>query len=53
MFINLSLVKLRKYIMSLKGKCTLIISTHRPSLIEMADKHYKLEDGKLMEFQWK
>ncbi len=46
-------IKLRKYLMSLKGKCTLILATHRPSLIEMADKHYKLADGKLMEFQWK
>lgn len=46
-------IKLRKYLMSLKGKCTLILATHRPSLIEMADKHYKLADGKLTEFQWK
>jgi len=46
-------IKLRKYLMSLKGKCTLILSTHRPSLIEMADKHYKLADGKLTEFLWK
>ncbi len=46
-------IKLRKYLMSLKGKCTLILSTHRPSLIEMADKHYKLEDEHLTEFQWK
>lgn len=55
---NLSLdiasdVKLRKYLMSLKGKCTLIMVTHRPSLIEMADKHYKLEGGKLEAFKWK
>lgn len=46
-------IKLRKYLMSLKGKCTLILSTHRPSLIEMADKHYKFEDGSLTEFEWK
>jgi ATP-binding cassette subfamily C protein LapB len=46
-------IKLRKYLMSLKGKCTLVLATHRPSLIEMADKHYKLSDGKLTEFQWK
>jgi len=46
-------IKLRKYLLSLKGKCTLILATHRPSLIEMADKHYRLTDGKLTEFQWK
>lgn len=46
-------IKLRKYLMSLKGKCTLVLATHRPSLIEMADKHYKLFDGKLAEYKWK
>ncbi len=55
---NLSLdidsdIKLRKYMLSLKGKKTLIMVTHRPSILEMADKHYKLSDGRIEEFKWK
>jgi ATP-binding cassette, subfamily C, bacterial LapB len=46
-------VKLRKYLMSKKGKCSMVLVTHRPSLIEMADKHYKLENERLVEFKWK
>lgn len=46
-------VKFRKYLMSLKGKCTLIMITHRPSLIEMADKHFRIEKGRLEAFKWK
>lgn len=46
-------VKLRKYLISKKGKCTMLLVTHRPSLLEMADKHYKLENGSLVEFKWK
>ena len=45
-------VKLRKYLLSLKGERTMVLSTHRPSLIAMADKHYNLVDGKLVEFSW-
>lgn len=46
-------VKLRKYLISKKGKCSMMLVTHRPSLLEMADKHYKLENGNLVEFKWK
>lgn len=46
-------VKLRKYLISQKGKCSMVLVTHRPSLLEMADKHYKFENGKLVEFKWK
>lgn len=55
---NLSLdidsdIKLRKYLLSLKGKRTLIMVTHRPSMLEMADRHFKLSDGRVEEFKWK
>lgn len=46
-------VKLRKYLMAQKGKCSMILITHRPSLLEMADKHLKLENGRLVDFKWK
>lgn len=45
-------VKLRKYFGTIKGTCTMIMVTHRPSLLEMADKHYRLENGSLVEFKW-
>lgn len=45
-------VRLRKFLMSQKGKCTMVLATHRPSLIAMGDKHVRLEDGKLTEFKW-
>ncbi len=45
-------VRLRKFLLSKKGKCTLVLVTHRPSIMQMADKHYKLENGKLTEFGW-
>jgi ATP-binding cassette subfamily C protein LapB len=46
-------VQLRKYFLSIKGNATMILVTHRPSLLEMADKHYRLIDGKLEAFEWK
>lgn len=54
---NLSLdidsdVRLRKYLVSKKGTCTMILVTHRPSLIETGDRHFRLEHGKLTEFKW-
>ncbi len=54
---NLSLdvdadIRLRKYLLSKKGKCTMVLATHRPSLIAMGDKHLRLEEGKLTEFKW-
>lgn len=45
-------VRLRKFLLSLKGKCTMILNTHRPSLITMGDRHVRLADGKLSEFKW-
>ncbi|GAB4393085.1 MAG: ABC transporter transmembrane domain-containing protein [Gammaproteobacteria bacterium] len=38
---------LRKFLARLKGKHTIIIVSHRPSMLELADKIYKLENGKL------
>ena len=35
----------------LKGKVTLILITYRPSLIALADKVYKVSDGRLVEEQ--
>ena len=45
-------IKLRKHLLTIKGKCTIILVTHRPSLLEMADRHFKLENGQLTEFKW-
>ncbi len=41
--------KLRDYLGSLKGKCTVVLVTHRPSILSLADKVYSLEEGKLVE----
>ncbi|HEB79142.1 MAG TPA: ATP-binding cassette domain-containing protein, partial [Rhodospirillales bacterium] len=38
---------LAKYIESIKGKATIILVTHRPSYIRMADKVYIIKDRKL------
>ena len=46
-------VKLRKYLMSKKGLCTIVLVTHRPSLLEMADRHFKIENCNVVEFKWK
>ncbi len=40
---------LRDYFAELKGKCTMVLVTHRPSLIALADKVYSLIDGRLQE----
>jgi len=40
---------LRDYFAELKGKCTMVMVTHRPSLIALADKIYSLVDGRLHE----
>lgn len=45
-------VRLRKFLLSKKGTCTMILATHRPSLIAMGDKHVMLTDGKLMDYKW-
>lgn len=39
----------RDYLASLKGKRTLVLVTHRPSLLSLADKVYSIIDGKLLE----
>lgn len=39
----------REYLASLKGKRTLVLVTHRPSLLSLADKVYSIVDGKLVE----
>ena len=39
---------LRDYLVSMKGKATIFLVAHRPSLIKMADSFYSLEDGKLI-----
>ncbi len=40
-------VLLLKYLESMKGKATIILVTHRPSYIRMADKVYVIKDRKL------
>lgn len=40
---------LRDYFAELKGKCIMVMVTHRPSMIALADKIYSLVDGRLHE----
>ena len=42
---------LRDYLAELKGTCSLVLVTHRPSLLSLADKIYSLVDGRLFEGQ--
>jgi len=37
------------YLAEQKGKCSIVLVTHRPSLIRLADKIYSLADGRLFE----
>jgi ATP-binding cassette subfamily B protein len=39
----------RDYLASLKGKRTLVLVTHRPSLLALADQVYSIVDGRLVE----
>ncbi len=39
----------RDYLATLKGKRTLVLVTHRPSLLTLADKVYSISDNKLVE----
>jgi ATP-binding cassette, subfamily C, bacterial LapB len=39
----------RDYLATLKGKRTLVLVTHRPSLLSLADKVYSISDHKLVE----
>lgn len=40
---------LRDYLADLKGTCSMVLVTHRPSLVSLADKVYSLVDGRLQE----
>ncbi len=40
-------VFIRKLLKQLVGRCTLILVSNRPSLLNLAEKHYLLEDGKI------
>ncbi len=40
---------LLNYLSTLKGKCTLIMVTHRPSFVKLADRVYELKDGTVQE----
>lgn len=40
---------LRDYLAEQKGKCIMVLVTHRPSLLSLADKVYSLVDGHLRE----
>jgi len=40
---------LRDYLAEQKGKCSMVLVTHRPSLLSLADKVYSLVDGRLYE----
>lgn len=42
---------LREYLTSIKGKCTMVLVTHRPSLLALADKVYALSEGVLTEVE--
>lgn len=39
--------RLLEFVSEMKGKRTLIIVSHRPSLLRLANQHYRLEDGQL------
>ncbi|MEO5341359.1 MAG: peptidase domain-containing ABC transporter [Magnetococcus sp. MYC-9] len=40
---------LKKVLQQLKGRCTIVLVSHRPSLLELADRILLLKDGKLEE----
>jgi len=40
---------LRDYLTERKGKSTIVMVAHRPSLLKLADRFFKLTDGKLVE----
>lgn len=40
---------LRDYLAELKGSCTILLVTHRPSYLSIADKKYSLVEGRLYE----
>jgi ABC-type bacteriocin/lantibiotic exporter with double-glycine peptidase domain len=40
--------RLKKALAALKGKATIIIVSHRPSLLQLADRRYDLREGRLV-----
>jgi len=40
---------LREFLSKLKGRCTLVLNTHRPSLLRLADRTFEIRDGTLVE----
>ena len=40
---------LREFLAKLKGRCTLVLNTHRPSLLRLADRTFEIHDGTLVE----
>lgn len=45
--------RLKRFVESLKHKKTIIMVTHRPSLIELGDAHYHLSNGELKKMEHK
>jgi ATP-binding cassette subfamily C protein LapB len=41
--------RLRDFLVSLHGRTTLVLASHRPSLIEIADRRFELANGSLLE----
>jgi ATP-binding cassette subfamily C protein LapB len=37
---------------NMKGKYTMVIASHRPSLLRLCDKNYRLHEGNLTELPW-
>jgi ATP-binding cassette subfamily C protein LapB len=42
-------VRLREYLLSLRGRTTMVLVSHRPSLVRIADRHFQLTRGSLRE----
>ena len=40
---------LKQVLAGLKGKCTMVLVSHRPSLLALSDRIYDIQDGKLVE----
>lgn len=44
---------LKQYLEQLKGQCTIIMVTHRPSLLKLADRHIMLDKGATSDHDWR
>ena len=42
---------LKELLEKLKGKCTIVLVSFRPSLLKLADRHYDLKNGELTEIK--